>query len=79
MAAFERGLPGRGHPEFRCQEHCSGTFTRAAQQVTGHLVTVEFERLKQGDLAQPMSKSPRAQGPKLHADYTFENFVVGAQ
>ncbi len=56
-------------------ENCRGSFTRAAQQITGHLVTVEFtigngRRDEVGDAAAEV-------GPALHPDYTFENFVVG--
>ncbi|MBN1787048.1 MAG: chromosomal replication initiator protein DnaA [Sedimentisphaerales bacterium] len=56
-------------------DHCSGSFTRAAQQVTGHLVSVKFSSDVKADKGQtaPMS----GMGHKLHPDYTFDNFVVG--
>jgi len=53
---------------------CRSTFTRAAQQATGHLITVDFE------LSRPKNgreEAPRLSQAVLHPDYTFENFVVG--
>ena len=57
------------------RENCKSSFTRAAQQVTGHLVTVEFS-------VETVEKSRRRSHRgdieiKLHPDYTFDNFVVG--
>ena len=52
------------------QNNCRSAFTRAAQQITGHLVTVQFS----------VDGSPRhkhREASALHPDYTFENFVVG--
>ncbi len=69
------GCPDESIQRF-CQEQCAPTFTRAAQQITGHLVTVEFHLLDQTSPA-PTSMSEVTGGPKLHTDYTFENFVVG--
>jgi chromosomal replication initiator protein len=57
------------------QENCKSSFIHAAQQITGHLVTLEFSvdahvKADSGDRrCQP--------GLKLHPDYTFDNFVVG--
>jgi len=60
------------------RDNCKGTFTRAAQQITGHLVTVEFKLIPQKadekSAHQPHRSSP---GLRLHPDYTFDNFVVG--
>jgi chromosomal replication initiator protein len=59
------------------RDNCKSTFTRAAQQITGHLVTVDFKV----DPKKADKKSPRTQHSypelKLHPDYTFDNFVVG--
>lgn len=57
-------------------EQCRTSFTRAAQQITGHLVTVDF------CITSEMPKTKKQfsvyhQPLKLHPDYTFENFVVG--
>lgn len=57
------------------EQHCKGCFTRAAQQITGHLVAVDF--LVGGDDGTAASADLSASGPALHPDYTFENFVVG--
>jgi chromosomal replication initiator protein len=57
------------------REHCASSFTVAAQQVTGHLVTVEFTA--DGDATQLSLSDEGKAGVKLHPDYTFENFVVG--
>ncbi len=55
------------------RNNCTNTFTRAAQQVTGHLVSVEF------DIDDKAAHSVRhiESWLKLHPDYTFENFVIG--
>jgi chromosomal replication initiator protein len=55
------------------KDYCKDAFTRAAQQVTGHLVVVEFQVIDDAtQVAQPVSS-----GPRLHPDYTFDSFVVG--
>ena len=82
------GCPDQATVEF-LRDNCKSSFTRAAQQVTGHLITVDFglEKFAQfetgseglaprfGDSAPRSTRA--AQSPKLHPDYTFENFVVG--
>jgi len=58
------------------QDNCARSFTLAAQQVTGHLVTVDF-----GVDGQENNKlrrdSVHQRRFRLHPDYTFDNFVVG--
>ncbi|PKL47205.1 MAG: chromosomal replication initiator protein DnaA [Planctomycetes bacterium HGW-Planctomycetes-1] len=57
------------------QDTCISSFNLAAQQITGHLVTIKFI----GDGKVPKGR-PAGQGaaePKLHPDYTFDNFVIG--
>jgi len=56
-------------------ENCRASFTRAAQQITGHLVTVDF-MIGTGSRAEAGADTAHI-GPPLHPDYTFENFVVG--
>jgi chromosomal replication initiator protein len=54
------------------QDVCSRSFTLAAQQITGHLVTVNFVcGHQQSQTSKPIVPL------KLHPDYTFDNFVVG--
>ncbi|NQV34973.1 MAG: chromosomal replication initiator protein DnaA [Phycisphaeraceae bacterium] len=75
---LDGGALGIGCPDATKQqfltEHCRGAFTRVAQQITGHLITVEF-------CVASGSSADRTQvvesGPRLHPDYTFDNFVVG--
>ncbi|HSV27025.1 MAG TPA: chromosomal replication initiator protein DnaA [Sedimentisphaerales bacterium] len=79
--------PGRfagGHLEVGCpdaakarflSDNCSSTFTRAAQQITGHLVSVSFAVAEQNGTQNQNHALPHL--PRLHLDYTFENFVVG--
>ena len=57
------------------QDNCSGSFTHAAQQITGHLVSIKFST----DGKAGKNKLPAATQtePRLHPDYTFDNFVVG--
>jgi chromosomal replication initiator protein len=68
------GCPDEATVQF-LQDNCKNSFTRAAQQITGHLVTLDFSvdaGLKAG------SGDRRYQASlKLHPDYTFDNFVVG--
>lgn len=56
-------------------DNCKSSFTRAAQQITGYLVSVEFKVDSKNHASRPTL--PTRTGPKLHPDYTFENFVVG--
>jgi chromosomal replication initiator protein len=57
------------------QDKCKSSFTHAAQQVTGHLVTVDFDLDTEGEHERRSRFfSP---GLRLHPDYTFDNFVVG--
>ncbi|MCK4888267.1 MAG: chromosomal replication initiator protein DnaA, partial [Planctomycetes bacterium] len=60
--------------QFLC-DNCKKSFTQAAQQITGHLVTVDF-CLNRSTKTAP-SKGSRENRLKLHPDYTFNNFVVG--
>jgi len=57
------------------RDNCKSSFTWAAQQITGHLVTVDFSI----DHQRKISARPERRGPelKLNPDYTFDNFVVG--
>jgi len=73
-----------GSLEIACPEHpmvnflkenCKLTFSRAAQQITGHLISVDFY-LSNGQETTARNTFP-VQVLKLHPDYTFENFVVG--
>jgi chromosomal replication initiator protein len=71
------------------RDNCKSSFTRAAQQITGHLITVDFHVSAREDTS---SKSKRSEYEskdavlqkkremvifKLHPDYTFDSFVVG--
>ncbi len=57
------------------RDNCKASFTHAAQQITGHLVTVDFTLTKNKQSDQKAVESDDQ--PKLHPDYTFDNFVVG--
>jgi chromosomal replication initiator protein len=64
------GCPDEATVQF-LRDNCKSGFTRAAQQITGHLVAVDFN-VGTGE------KSARSwPWLKLHPDYTFDNFVVG--
>jgi chromosomal replication initiator protein len=79
VLAFDGGAIGIGCPDESnaryLDENCRSSFTRAAQQITGHLVTVDFVV----GMASKPSASEHAGwvGPALHPDYNFDNFVVG--
>ncbi|HOQ04150.1 MAG TPA: chromosomal replication initiator protein DnaA [Anaerohalosphaeraceae bacterium] len=57
-------------------DHCLSVFTKAAQKITGFLVSVSFHSI------HPVSADSNVftaslNGLRLHPDYTFDNFVVG--
>ncbi|MGD8500727.1 MAG: chromosomal replication initiator protein DnaA [Phycisphaerales bacterium] len=68
------GCPDEATVQF-LRDNCKGSFTRAAQQITGHLVTVDFNV----ETVEKFDRSYRHHQPslRLHPDYTFDNFVVG--
>jgi chromosomal replication initiator protein len=68
------GCPDEATVQF-LQDNCKSSFTRAAQQITGHLVTLDFSV----DAGVKAGSGDRCYRPslKLHPDYTFDNFVVG--
>jgi len=68
------GCPDEATAQFLC-DNCKDSFTRAAQQITGRLVTVEFNVASGDDNGHSLKQNVYA--PKLHPDYTFDNFVVG--
>jgi len=57
------------------QDNCRKTFICAAQQITGHLVTVGF--VADGELKDGSVQQAYQRPFKIHPDYTFDNFVVG--
>jgi len=72
--SLEIGCPDGATVQF-LRDSCKNSFTRAAQHITGHLVSVVFNV----DSHQQVSSRPQRIEPglKLHLDYTFDNFVVG--
>jgi len=76
---LDRGSLGIGCPDEATvqflRDNCKNSFTRAAQQITGHLVTVDFHLDSHEGTLHPTPAS--GAGLKLHPDYTFDNFVVG--
>jgi chromosomal replication initiator protein len=57
------------------QDNCITSFTHAAQQITGHLVSIKFST--DGKAGKDKLSSTAETDPRLHPDYTFDNFVVG--
>ncbi len=82
------GCPDEATVQF-LQDNCKSSFTRAAQQITGHLITVDFgvdtseeldsssRRFGSGSDGTILHKERKSGSLKLHPDYTFDNFVVG--
>jgi chromosomal replication initiator protein len=68
------GCPDEATVQF-LQDNCRSNFTHAAQQITGHLVTLDFCV----DISGKIKRKDQRHQPslRLHPDYTFENFVVG--
>jgi chromosomal replication initiator protein len=72
--SLEIGCPDEATVEY-LRENCKSTFTRAAQERTGYLVTIEF-KVDQEEITYPASREAK-EHLRLHPDYIFENFVVG--
>jgi chromosomal replication initiator protein len=72
--SLEISCPDEATVQF-LRENCKGSFTRAAQQITGHLVAVDFSVEERRSFLRRSRR--REGGPNLHPDYTFDNFVVG--
>ena len=71
--SLEIGCPDQATVQF-LRDNCKGSFTRAAQQITGHLVTVDFDVDTRKETSPPLQSNSEF---RLHPDYTFDNFVVG--
>jgi len=72
------GCPDDATAQF-LRDNCRTSFLRASQQVTGHLVTVDFvidDKDKIG-LHSPSPEPDVTIGFKQNPDYTFDSFVVG--
>lgn len=76
---FTGGSLEIGCPDESCvyflNKNCRGSFTRASQQITGHLVTIQFS--VDGHIKRDSYGRSQEFELSLHPDYTFENFVVG--
>ncbi len=72
--SLEIGCPDEATVQF-LRDNCKNSFTQAAQRITGHLVTVDFNIVSRDETGR-RSERPML-GLKLHPDYTFDNFVVG--
>jgi len=72
--SLQIGCPDEATVQF-LRDNCKDSFTRAAQQITGHLIAVgfnvDYHRRVPGYLQRCEFEL------KLHPDYTFDNFVVG--
>lgn len=85
--SLEVGCPDQPTVQF-LKDNCKRHFTRAAQQITGHLISVDFcvDSNEESDAGSTGSNSASNDSSvngniigslRLHPDYTFENFVVG--
>ena len=72
--SLDVGCPDEATAQF-LRDNCKDSFTRAAQQITGRLVTVDFNVVSGDETGSASQRN--VLGPKLHPDYTFDNFVVG--
>jgi chromosomal replication initiator protein len=72
--SLEISCPDEATVQF-LRNNCKNSFTRAAQQITGHLVTVDFNIEEHRSFLRRSRR--RESVPNLHPDYTFDNFVVG--
>jgi len=69
---LEIGCPDEAKAQF-LQDNCLFNFTQAAQNITGHLVSLKFSVKKE----RTLKPRPSQTGVKLHPDYSFDSFVVG--
>jgi chromosomal replication initiator protein len=58
-------------------QQCRETFNKAAQQITGRLITLQFLPPTQQDSEPPLSFEAETKALQLNPDYTFSNFVTG--
>jgi chromosomal replication initiator protein len=72
--SIEIGCPDETTLRF-LRGNCKKSFTQAAQQITGHLVSVDFN--VNGNKKSRSHSMRNEQELKLHPDYTFDSFVVG--
>jgi chromosomal replication initiator protein len=72
--SLEIGCPDEATVQF-LRDNCKNSFTRAAQQITGHLVTVDFNVVTPSGPGGAAERCKPAL--KLNPDYTFDSFVVG--
>ncbi|HOT72484.1 MAG TPA: chromosomal replication initiator protein DnaA [Anaerohalosphaeraceae bacterium] len=72
---FDIGCPDQAKADY-LNDHCVPVFTKAAQKITGYLVSLSFHPVRPSAAA---SAAPAVlpDGLRLHPDYTFDNFVVG--
>ncbi len=72
--ALEIGCPDEATVQF-LRDNCKSSFAHSAQQITGHLVVVDFSV----DTRKKSARRAQRRGVelKLHPDYTFDDFVVG--
>jgi len=77
--SFEGGVLHIGCPDAAMaqylHDHCLSTFTQAAGNITGHLVSVQFRPRNVGAVSPLPATVPS--GVRLHPDYSFDSFVVG--
>ena len=61
------------------REQCRAAFVRAAMKISGHLVSVQFSSpLEPRPTSETGEQGPALTEMPLSADYTFDQFVVGA-
>ncbi len=82
------GCPDEATVQF-LRDNCKRSFTQAARQITGHLISVDFNvdtyekpdsssrRFSAGARGTISQKNQKIETLKLHPDYTFGSFVVG--
>ncbi|AQQ70400.1 Chromosomal replication initiator protein DnaA [Limihaloglobus sulfuriphilus] len=81
LITFDGGVMQIGCPESSMVQYLinnsSASFNKAAQSLTGHLVTVEFMTLEPGFMPQASGFDDHDASCRLNPDLTFDNFVVG--
>lgn len=82
--ALEHGILRIAVPERSWLQYlkqtCNDSFKHAAQQITGHLISLEYVHTDQDNLAPTDAEEPPATDANwfyFSPDYTFDGFVVG--
>ena len=71
------GCPDKSMVQF-LEDNSRSSFTQAAQNITGYLVSVEFKAIEMNQQEESEPELDQIRTFRLNPDLTFDNFVVGS-